>query len=145
MEKVFDYYPADKANEIRLLVSRQQFIKFWWVFFLHYSLFLIKEKCNPLTGAGKFHIKAWKDTSQKSACEFVLDNAGSIRLILSNLDHNTWLGVTDYNSMHKDGAVIWKRGTVRSHWREACRVAVKHGLRNRNGSFFRFSPFFWAK
>jgi hypothetical protein len=37
--------------------------------------------------------------------------------------------------MHKDGAAIWKRGTGKSHWREACRVAVKHGLRNRNGSF----------
>jgi hypothetical protein len=31
--------------------------------------------------------------------------------------------------MHKDGAAIWKRSTGRSHWREACRVAVKHGLR----------------
>jgi hypothetical protein len=55
---------------------------------------------------------------------------------------STTLGFTDYSSMHKDGAAIWKRGTGRSHWREVCRVAVKHGLHNRNVVCVGFSPFF---
>jgi hypothetical protein len=108
-------------------------------FFFHYSLFIIshKGKMQPSHRIGTIPHKSMKRPSQKYASEFALDNAGSIRSILSKLDHrdNTWLGVTDYSSMHKDGVAIWKRGTGRSNWREPCWVAVKHGLRNRNGSF----------